>query len=153
MASTVEIARRLRRQQTDAEKSLWLKLRNGRLGGLKFRRQMSLNGFVVDFCCPSAKLIIELDGGQHLEQREQDARRTRDLEDGGYFVLRFWNNDVLQNVDGVLEEILNSANQQMFEPPHPTPSPLGRGSPPERAATAVCLSLAVRSSFSVSRSS
>ena len=119
MASTVEIARRLRSQQTDAERDLWFKLHNGRLGGLKFRRQMSLNGFVVDFCCPSAKLIVELDGGQHLEQREQDARRTRDLEDSGYFVLRFWNNDVLRNIDGVLEEILNSANQRPFEPPLP----------------------------------
>src|SRR5690349_15604282 len=85
MASTVEIARHFRRQQTDAERYLWFKLRNGRLGGLKFRRQMSLNGFVVDFCCPSAKLIVELDGGQHVEQREQDARRTKDLEDSGYF--------------------------------------------------------------------
>jgi len=125
MASTVDVARRLRRQQTDAERNLWFKLSNCRLGGLKFRRQMSLNGFVVDFCCPNAKLIIELDGGQHVEQREKDARRTRDLEDNGYFVLRFWNNDVLQNIDGVLEEILNSANQRPFEPPHPTPLPSG----------------------------
>jgi very-short-patch-repair endonuclease len=123
MASTVEIARRLRRQQTDAERDLWFKLRNGRLGGLKFRRQMSLNGFVVDFCCPSAKLIVELDGGQHIEQREQDARRIRDLEDSGYFVLRFWNNDVLRNIEGVLEEIARRASQQAFEPPHPTPLP------------------------------
>jgi very-short-patch-repair endonuclease len=129
MASTVEVARRLRRQQTDAERSLWFKLRNHRLGGLKFRRQMSLNGFVVDFYCPNAKLIIELDGGQHVEQREQDARRTKDLEDSGYFVLRFWNNEVLRNIDGVLEEILSVANQQMFEPPHPTPLPSGEREP------------------------
>ena len=129
MASTVEVARWLRRQQTDAERKLWFELRNGQLGGLKFRRQMSLNGFVVDFCCPNAKLIIELDGGQHLEQREQDARRTRDLEDSGYFVLRFWNNDVLQNIDGVLGEILSSANQRSFEPPHPTPLPPGEREP------------------------
>jgi very-short-patch-repair endonuclease len=129
MASTVEIARRLRRQQTDAERNLWFKLRGYRLAGLKFRRQMSLNGFVVDFCCPSVKLIVELDGGQHVQQREQDARRTKDLEDSGYFVLRFWNNEVLQNIDGVLEEIMRRASQQMFEPPHPTPLPSGEREP------------------------
>ena len=95
-----------------------------RLGGLKFRRQMSLSGFVVDFCCPGAKLIIELDGGQHVEQREQDARRTKNLEDSGYFVLRFWNNDVLRNIDGVLEEILSRANQLDVRTPSPHPSPL-----------------------------
>ena len=117
MASTVEVARQLRKQQNDAERSLWFKLRSYRLSGLKFRRQMSLNGFVVDFCCPHAKLIVELDGGQHVEQREQDARRTKDLEDSGYFVLRFWNNEVLRNMDGVLEEILSRANQQAFTPP------------------------------------
>ena len=129
MASTVQVARRLHRRQTDAERYLWFKLRNYRLGGLKFRRQMSLNGFVVDFCCPNAKLIIELDGGQHVYQREQDARRTKDMEDSGYFVLRFWNNEVLRNINGVLEEILSRANQQMFEPPHPTPLSSGEREP------------------------
>lgn len=108
MVSTVQVARRLRRHQTDAERYLWFKLRNFRLGGLKFRRQMSLNGFVVDFCCPDAKLVIELDGGQHANQAEQDSRRTQNLEMSGYLVLRFWNNDVLQNIDGVLEEILRT---------------------------------------------
>lgn len=125
MASTVQVARRLRRNQTDAERYLWFKLRNSRLGGLKFRRQMSLNGFVVDFCCPDAKLVIELDGGQHAQQSEQDSRRTKNLEESGYFVLRFWNNDVLRNIDGVLEEILSVASQQLVEPPHPTPLPSG----------------------------
>ena len=129
MASTVQVARRLRRHQTDAERYLWFKLRNGRLGGLKFRRQMSLNGFVVDFCCPDAKLVIELDGGQHANQSEQDSRRTKNLEVSGYFVLRFWNNDVLGNIDGVLEEILSTADQQLFEPPHPTPLPSGEREP------------------------
>jgi very-short-patch-repair endonuclease len=129
MASTVRIARRLRRHQTDAERYLWFKLRNGRLGGLKFRRQMSLNGFVVDFCCSDAKLVIELDGGQHDNQSERDSHRTKNLEMSGYFVLRFWNNDVLQNINGVLEEILSAANQQLFEPPHPTPLPQGEREP------------------------
>jgi very-short-patch-repair endonuclease len=125
MASTVQIARRLRRDQTDAERILWFRLRNRRLNGWKFRRQMSLNGFVVDFCCPDAKLVVEIDGGQHDDQRLKDLRRTRNLETSGYLVLRFWNNQVLQNLDGVLEEILNTINQQTIEPPHPNPLPFG----------------------------
>ena len=90
---------------------------------------MPLNGFIVDFCCPDAKLIIELDGGQHAEQQEQDSIRTKNFEMSGYFVLRFWNNDVVRNIDGVLEEIARRANQQMFEPPHPTPLPSGEREP------------------------
>jgi len=90
---------------------------------------MSLNGFVVDFCCPDAKLVIELDGGQHVDQQEKDERRTTNLETSGYLVLRFWNNDVLRNLDGVLEEILNTINQQAIEPPHPTPLPHGEREP------------------------
>jgi very-short-patch-repair endonuclease len=127
--STTQIARRLRRRQTDAERYLWFKLRNQRLGGLKFRRQMQLNGFVVDFCCPDAKLIIEVDGGQHALRSEQDLLRTKNLETSGYLVLRFWNNDVLRNIDGVLEEILRTVNQQAFEPPRPTPLPQGEREP------------------------
>ena len=129
MASTAPVARRLRRHQTDAEGCLWFKLRDRRLGGWKFRRQMSLNGFIVDFCCPDAKLVIELDGGQHADQQAQDTRRTKNLETSGYLVLRFWNNDVLQNLDGVLEEISNTINQQTIEPPHPTPLPSGEREP------------------------
>jgi very-short-patch-repair endonuclease len=126
MASTVQIARRLRRHQTDAERILWFRLRDRRLNGWKFRRQKSLNGFIVDFCCPDAKLIIELDGGQHDEQKAEDTRRTRNLDASGYLVLRFWNNEVLGNLDGVLEEILSTVNQQQpLEPPHPTPLPDG----------------------------
>ena len=129
MAATTQITRRLRRHQTDAERCLWFKLRGRRLDGWKFRRQMSLNGFVVDFCCPDAKLVIELDGGQHVDQQAKDSRRTNNLETSGYLVLRFWNNDVLRNIDGVLEEISNTINQQSFEPPHPTPLPSGEREP------------------------
>ncbi|MGH6769047.1 MAG: endonuclease domain-containing protein [Xanthobacteraceae bacterium] len=130
MASTVHNARRLRKHQTDAERVLWFRLRDRRLGGWKFRRQKSLNGFVVDFCCPDAKLVVELDGGQHSERQPQDERRTRNLEASGYLVLRFWNHDVLQNTDGVLEEILDTINQQQaLEPPHPTPLPVGEREP------------------------
>jgi very-short-patch-repair endonuclease len=86
---------------------------------------MSLNGFVVDFCCPDARLVVELDGGQHADRVQADINRTRDLEASGYLILRFWNNDVMRNIDGVLKEILNTLNQQALEPPHPTPLPCG----------------------------
>src|SRR5215208_3401999 len=123
MTGKTEIAKRLRRHQTDAERVLWFRLRDRRLGGWKFRRQMSLDGLVVDFCCPDARLVLELDGGQHPDRTEQDAARTKNLETAGYLVLRFWNNDVISNIDGVLEEILKSLNPQLLEPPHPKPSP------------------------------
>src|SRR5215213_8782374 len=98
-------ARRLRRNQTDAERTLWFRLRDRRLGGLKFRRQVPIDHYVVDFCCESARLIVELDGGQHAEQVEKDKARAAALEARGYLVLRFWNNEVLQNTHGVLEVI------------------------------------------------
>ena len=104
---------------------MWFRLRN-RLNGWKFRRQMSLNGFIADFCCPDARLVIELDGGQHggRTRTKEDEARTRDLEASGY-VLRFWNNDVMRNLEGVLEEILSTLERQAPEPPHPTPLPFG----------------------------
>jgi lysyl-tRNA synthetase class 2 len=86
---------------------------------------MSFNGFVVDFCCPDARLVVEIDGGRHSERVEQDATRTRNLEATGYLVLRFWNNDVMRNTDGVLEAILSTLDQQPSEPPHPNPLPFG----------------------------
>jgi very-short-patch-repair endonuclease len=125
MTSKTEVARKLRRRQTDAERVLWFRVRDRRLGGWKFRRQMDLNGYVVDFCCPDARLLIELDGGQHGVSVERDAKRTTNLEATGYLMLRFWNNDVMNNIDGVLEEILKSLKPQPFEPPHPNPLPLG----------------------------
>ena len=123
MANTTALARRLRRRQTDAERILWFRLRDRRLANLKFKRQVPIGGFVVDFCCSDAKLIIELDGGQHarLEARDQD--RTTALEAMGYLVLRFWNNDVLKNIDGVLEEI----RRLVTTTPTPNPSPQGGG--------------------------
>jgi lysyl-tRNA synthetase class 2 len=124
MVLAVATARRLRCDQTDAERKLWFRLRDRRLGGLKFRRQMPVGRFVVDFCREAARLIIEVDGGQHGERLEQDADRTRILEAMGYLVLRFWNNDVLQNIDGVAETIVNTLNQTS-NPPHPDPLPNG----------------------------
>ena len=91
---------------------------------------MSLNGFVVDFCCPDAKLVVEIDGGQHADRVQEDTDRTRDLEASGYLVLRFWNNDVMHNLEGVLEVILSTLNQPSPAPLTPPLSPLGRGSRP-----------------------
>jgi len=106
MALRVGTARRLRRDQTDAERALWFRLRDRRLNELKFRRQMPIKSYVVDFCCESARLVVELDGGQHAERGIEDTKRTADLEAYGYLVLRFWNNDVLSNIDGVLKTIV-----------------------------------------------
>jgi very-short-patch-repair endonuclease len=97
-------ARRLRRDQTEAERKFWNEVRSCRFGGLKFR-QTPIVGYYADFVCWDAKMIIELDGGQHGEQREYDAQRTKILEDAGFQVLRFWNNDVMTNIEGVMEKV------------------------------------------------
>jgi len=101
------LARTLRRGQTTAEAKLWSILRNRQLEGLKFRRQQPIGGYVADFCCEELRMIIELDGGQHAERQEQDRARTLTLEDMNYTVLRFWNVDVAQGLDGVVDEILS----------------------------------------------
>ena len=98
-------ARRLRNNPSKAERLLWLYLKNKQLKCHKFRRQYIIAPFIVDFICLSQRLIIEVDGGHHAEQTLDDARRTRFLEDKGYTVLRFWNNEVLGNTEGVLEVI------------------------------------------------
>jgi very-short-patch-repair endonuclease len=123
--ANTEPAGRLRRNQTDAERLLWFRLRDRRLDGLKFKRQVPIERFVVDFFCADAKLIVELDGGHHTQNSERDADRTRVLEAMGYLVLRFWNHDVIRNMDGVLEDILSTINRDRSEPPHPTPLPSG----------------------------
>jgi very-short-patch-repair endonuclease len=97
-------ARRLRKNPTEAEKRLWSRLRGKQLGGFRFRRQSPIGPYVVDFVCPAAKLVVEVDGGQHSETA--DAERAGWLESNGYRVIRFWNNDVLENMDGVIEEIV-----------------------------------------------
>ncbi len=99
-------ARQLRNAPTDAEHRLWQRLRGGQLAGVKFRRQMPIAGFIADFAAPSARLIVELDGGQHGEQIQADARRTAALNAAGYRLVRYWNHDVLQQTDAVLEDIL-----------------------------------------------
>jgi len=111
----------LRRRATDAELSLWFELRSRRLGGHKFRRQWTLHPYVVDFCCLEQRLIVEVDGGQHSPER--DAIRTGALKAQGFRVLRFWNNDVLGNMDGVLTVILETLGGPL-PPQHPHPGPL-----------------------------
>ena len=105
MDTTNGQARALRKLQTDAEAILWSRLRNRQMAGRKFRRQVPLLGYVADFASLDAKVVIELDGGQHAEQLEADEKRTRALEAVGFLVLRFWNADVLANLEGVLETI------------------------------------------------
>jgi len=114
-------ARRLRREATLAEALLWGKLRNRQLGGRKFRRQEPRAGFIADFVCLDRKLIIEVDGGQHAEQSEADAARTARLAEDGFRVLRYWNNDVMGNIEGVLADI----EAALGAAPSPQPSPPG----------------------------
>lgn len=101
-------ARTLRTMPTDAEIRLWSRLRRKQLYGFRFRRQQPVGPYIVDFFCPAAKLVIEVDGGQHAVRENEDASRTRWLEERGYRVLRFWNNEVLANTDGVIWAILES---------------------------------------------
>ena len=100
-------ARRLRTNMTDAERKLWQRLRAHRFLGASFRRQVLLGPFITDFVCHDAKLVIELDGGQHAEpcRSETDRHRTEWLAVHGYKTIRFWNNEVLNNMDGVLNQI------------------------------------------------
>jgi len=97
----------LRRESTPAESRLWSRIRNDQLG-VTFRRQHAVGIYIPDFCSPRAKLIIELDGSQHMGQADYDEERTRYLESLGYRVLRFWNNDVLNSIDGVIRAIVDA---------------------------------------------
>ena len=115
-----EAARALRRTMTDAERVLWGVLRSRQLQGFKFRRQHPIGTFVVDFVCLEHKLILELDGGHHAQQVEADAERTAFLENLGFRVLRFWNNEVLTELEGVAQQVLSTL------PPTPLP-PAGEG--------------------------
>lgn len=99
-------AKRLRHDSTDAERQLWSRLRVHRLAGFKFKRQAPLGPYIVDFSCFEAKLVVELDGGQHAEAVERDIQRDNWLAGQGFRILRFWNNEVLGNLEGVLTRIL-----------------------------------------------
>src|SRR5947208_2085175 len=100
-------ARQLRQAQTDAERRLWFALRDRRLAGYKFRRQYPIGRFIVDFACITFRLIVEADGGQHA-QEPRDARRGAILEAQGWRILRFWNNEILDNTEGVIETVLRT---------------------------------------------
>jgi very-short-patch-repair endonuclease len=101
---TIRIARRLRVDQTDAETVLWNRIRNRQIDGHKFIRRVPLLGYICDFVCREKHLIVEVNGGQHNES-VTDATRDRRLTEDGYRVIRFWNNDVLGNIEGVLTTI------------------------------------------------
>jgi Uncharacterized protein conserved in bacteria len=102
---------KLRKESTPAERKLWSRIRNDQLG-VTFRRQHAVGDYIPDFCSPKAKLVIELDGSQHLQQAEYDEERTKYLESLGYQVIRFWNNDVMNNIDDVLKVIWDLLNEK-----------------------------------------
>ncbi|BCG87210.1 hypothetical protein MesoLj113c_33200 [Mesorhizobium sp. 113-3-9] len=98
----------MRKAMTDAELKLWNELRAHRLMGMGFRRQLPIAGYIVDFACPQKKLIVELDGSQHADAglAAADASRTKRLEQDGWTVLRFWNDDVIRDIDNVCQHIV-----------------------------------------------
>jgi very-short-patch-repair endonuclease len=123
----LEAARSLRKNMTDAEQLIWHCLRRKQLGGFRFRRQHPVGRFVLDFFCCEAKLAIELDGAQHNEPdaRLRDNERTSFLQQDGFRVIGFWNNEVLENLEGVLEKIYS-----LLQHPPPNLPPLGGGDTP-----------------------
>ena len=121
----LERARELRQRSTDSERRLWHWLRNRQIDGVKFRRQVPLGAYVVDFLAADHRLVVEIDGGQHASQQDYDRRRTAWLEAQGYRVIRFWSNEVLANTEGVIAAIGAALK---LRPPHPDPlPPAGRG--------------------------
>jgi very-short-patch-repair endonuclease len=104
-------ARALRKNPTDAERHLWRRIRRKQLNSFKFRRQYPIGTYIVDFICLKARLIIELGGGQHMIQAAYDRKRDLWLENQGFRVIRFWNNEVLEHTDGVLQRIMNALNE------------------------------------------
>jgi very-short-patch-repair endonuclease len=112
-----EFSKQLRRDQTDAERKLWSLLRSRRLAGYKFRRQQPIGSYIADFCCFRPRLIVELDGGQHAKRADYDQRRTDFLNSEGFQVVRFWDNQVLMEMDSVREMILKTLEEAR------TPSP------------------------------
>jgi len=104
-----QLRKKLRKNQTDAESIIWSKLKSKQINGLKFYRQFGIGKYVIDFFCPSIKLAIEIDGGQHNEEKIKldDEQRSKFLEDNEIKVIRFWNNEIIKNLEGVYEKILD----------------------------------------------
>jgi very-short-patch-repair endonuclease len=112
MHNLISLSRNLRKRQTDAENIIWRHLRRKQVEGLRFRRQHPIGRYIVDFVCLEKQLILEIDGGQHAIEIDKDHNRDKWLLAEGYRILRFWNNDVFENLPGVLETIrLNCLNQ------------------------------------------
>ena len=122
---TLASAKSLRSNQTEAEARLWYHLRAHRFMGLKFKRQKPVGRYIADFVCCERRLIIELDGGQHSEQVTYDQRRDTWLRSRGYTVLRFWNNNVMQQLEGVLEQIRCAVRPSPLAPPPARSTPAG----------------------------
>ena len=122
---TKALARRLRRNMTDAEQRLWTRLPYRQILGNKFRRQSPIGGYIVDFVCLERKLVVEVDGGQHAETIEEDIVRTQRLERLGFNVLRFWIHEVLRETDAVVLRICEALVDG--DRPHPNLPPEGEG--------------------------
>ncbi|MBE0504975.1 MAG: endonuclease domain-containing protein [Desulfuromonadales bacterium] len=116
-----KLQRTLRINMTDAERAVWKVLRGRQFSGQKFRRQHPFEDYILDFVCLSIKLVIEVDGGQHSSQSEYDEVRTKRLNSAGFHVLRFWNNEVLEEFDAVTEKIFLTIQRLIPSPPRPSP--------------------------------
>ena len=117
-----QLPRKLRNTMTDAEIRLWQRMRSRQIAGCKFRRQHPFLDYVLDFVCLERRLVVEVDGGQHLES-ERDHVRDGRLQEAGFDVLRFWNNQVLQEMDAVVEVIWAALQEDTPTPSPPRPSP------------------------------
>ncbi len=118
----VGIARTLRGNATDTERMLWRKIRDKQIEGHRFRRQRPIGKYIVDFVCLEAKLVFELDGGHHAEQYDGDEIRSQFLKQQGFRVIRFWNNEVIENMDGVLDRIREELHRSVqITPSQPSP--------------------------------
>src|SRR5215207_5775667 len=111
----IDLAREQRKSDIPAEKRLWAALRNRRLAGFKFRRQHPIGRFTVDFACPECNLVVEIDGESHLENRNQDEQRTKEIEQAGWHVIRFWNTDVYDDFEVVVEAIYRACIERTSE--------------------------------------
>ena len=121
-----QLQRALRREMTDAERALWQVLRDRQMNGLKFRRQHPFGAYILDFVCLETKLIIEVDGGQHNEHVTYDEQRSQQLMAAGFSVLRFWNHEVLHEIESVRERIWRTV-LEFLPHPHPYPPLEGEG--------------------------